>query len=75
MIENDLYDLMEQTVIESKSLWRIENNYLSDSQECADCREFWEKMKADKEQHCQDLINLISAHLTTGEKMEQPIRR
>jgi hypothetical protein len=75
MIENDLYDLMEQTVEESKSLWRIENNYLSDSKSCSECREFWEKMKADKEQHCQDLINLIQSHLSTGEKMEQPIRR
>jgi hypothetical protein len=75
MIDNTLYNLMEQTVEESKSLWRIQNNYLSDAESCSECREFWERLRDDKEQHCRDLLNLMSSHFQGEKSMEEPIRR
>ena len=75
MIDNLLYDLMEQTVEESKSLWRIQNNYLTDATECTECRDFWEQLKTDKENHCQKLLDLITSHMSAGEKMEQQVMR
>lgn len=63
MHSNHVYNLMNQLVVEHKSLWRIKNNYLNDSGECADCQAFWKKMEADKESHIEELTKLIKNHL------------
>ena len=54
---------MAQAVEESQSLYRIKNDYLNDSKECDECTEFWKKLIEDKEQHCDDLWNLIKNHM------------
>ncbi|NQV11847.1 hypothetical protein HQ524_00635 [Candidatus Uhrbacteria bacterium] len=61
-MDNHLYNLMIQMVQEAKSLKRIESNYL-DEADCDDCKAFWGKMKADKEEHVADLEKLIKGHI------------
>lgn len=63
MLNDMVYDLMEQLVEESQSLYRIKNDYKKDSQECGECMEFWNKMEKDKESHIKDLKELISSQM------------
>ena len=63
MLQNNVYNLMEQITEESRSLWRIRNSYLRDSEGCKECLDFWRKLAQDKEQHIHDLENLIKVHL------------
>ena len=64
MFNNNTYDLMEQLTVESKSLWRIKNNYKNDANasDCGECRKFWEDLEKDKEAHIRRLNELIKAH-------------
>jgi acid phosphatase class B len=63
MLENHIYNLMEQIVVESKSLWRINKRYKQDADDCTECQAFWEKLDEDKEEHIEELTELIKAHL------------
>lgn len=63
MLPNDLYDLMTQMVVENRSLWRIRSVYLADSAKCENCLAFWNKMIKDKEDHIQELTELIKRHM------------
>lgn len=67
MLSNELYNLMEQLVQENKSLWRIHHMYGDDADDCESCNGWWEKMKADKEQHIADLKAMIKEHLNAEE--------
>ncbi len=62
MESNNVYNLMHQLTQESKSLWRIKNNYqteaLSDEEKA-----FWMKLEADKEAHITELRTLIKKAL------------
>lgn len=68
MYDNTIYNLMQQAVEESQSLWRIKNNYLKDAEDCKECKEFWEKMQKDKNQHLKDLWKLIESHIADKKK-------
>jgi hypothetical protein len=59
---------MAQAVEESQSLWRIKNQYVKDAQNCDECKEFWQKLEKDKEQHLKDLYNLINSHISDKKK-------
>ncbi len=59
---------MAQAVEESQSLWRIKNEYKKDAGDCDECKEFWEKLEKDKQQHIKDLQELISSHITDKKK-------
>ena len=63
MLENHLYNLIEQIVDESKSLWRVRKTYKEDAGGCAQCRAFWGKLEKDKENHIKELIGLIKDHI------------
>ncbi|MBD3318346.1 hypothetical protein GF342_00370 [Candidatus Woesearchaeota archaeon] len=63
MLENHVYNLMQQLVEEHKSLWRIKKFYTKDAGKCKDCKAFWAKMKKDKEDHIKELRGLIKKHL------------
>ena len=63
MLSNHIYNLMKQMVQEHKSLWRIKNHYLKDSEGCEECQNFWNKLAEDKEKHIQELEELIKKHL------------
>lgn len=64
VLDNHLYNLMEQIVEESKSLWRIKKRYTQDASDCARCLPFWDKLEKDKEDHIRELEELIKTHMT-----------
>lgn len=53
---------MHQLTQESKSLWRIKNNYLDESLTDEE-KSFWMKLAADKEAHISELKALIKSHI------------
>lgn len=58
MENNHLYNLMHQLTQESKSLWRIKNNYTNESLSEEE-KSFWTKLATDKETHITELKELI----------------
>lgn len=62
MEQNNTYNLMHQLTQESKSLWRIQNNYLNESLSEEE-KVFWQKLAEDKESHIDELKTLIKTHL------------
>lgn len=63
MLNNHVYNLMEQLVEEHQSLWRIKKMYKDDAGSCDECRDFWDKMEKDKENHIKEIIPMIKSHL------------
>jgi acid phosphatase class B len=63
MLSDHEYDLINQLVQESQSLWRIKNTYKTDSMHCDKCLKFWEKMEKTKEANIEELTELIKEHL------------
>lgn len=63
MLDNHTYNIALQLVQENKSLWRIQNEYLKDTEDCDDCKRFWQKMQKDKEEHIKELTGLVKKHL------------
>ncbi len=63
MLENHVYNLLEQIVDESKSLWRISKRYKQDAGDCTQCQAFWNKLEEDKEDHIKELEELVKTHL------------
>lgn len=49
---------MTQLTQESKSLWRIKNNYLPEA-DTEEVKAFWSTLMEDKEKHIEDLRTLI----------------
>ncbi len=70
MFDNNLYNLMAQTVEEHKSLYRIKKMYKKDAKMCKECRDFWKKLEMDKEDHIMELQGLIHNHLSGSEKKQ-----
>jgi hypothetical protein len=54
---------MMQMIAENKSLWRIKKNYKNDA-DCGECRDFWNRMEKDKEEHISELNELIKNHMS-----------
>lgn len=63
MIDNHLYDLMAQLVEENKSIWRIQNMYLVDTDKHAECQKFFSKLLDKKEETVAELTQLIKYEL------------
>jgi hypothetical protein len=63
MHANHTYNLMAQTVEESKSHWRIKTTYMKDAKGCKECLVFWKKLEQDKENHVKELTRLIKKHI------------
>ncbi len=59
MLDNNTYDLMEQLLIENKSLWRIKNNYKNDAAMDNETREVWSFIEKDKE----ELVRMLTEKL------------
>ena len=64
MLNNNLYNLNNQLIEESRSLWRIKDTYIRDAEQCGECSQFWQKMVKDKEEHITDLKKLIAEHIS-----------
>ena len=59
MLDNNTYDLMEQLLIENKSLWRIKNNYKNDSAMDNEAKQVWNFIEKDKE----ELVKMLTEKL------------
>jgi len=62
METNNTYNLMHQLTQESKSLWRIQNNYQNESLTDEE-KVFWTKLAQEKESHITELKDLIKKAL------------
>lgn len=62
MTNNNLHNLMTQMTQESKSLWRIENNYIGEASSGEE-KSFWQNLAEDKKKHIADLKELIKKAL------------
>ena len=58
METNNVYNLMHQLTQESKSLWRITHNYMTEAVTDEE-KSFWTTLAADKESHITTLKALI----------------
>jgi hypothetical protein len=63
MLDNETYDLMEQLLVENKSLWRIKNNYKDDSAMDDETRQVWNRIEKDKEDLVKILKERVKARL------------
>lgn len=63
MLDNETYDLMEQLLVENKSLWRIKNNYKNDSAMDDETRQVWNRIEKDKEDLVRILKERVKARL------------
>ncbi len=59
MLDNNTYDLLEQLLIENKSLWRIKNNYKTDSAMDNETKQVWSFIEKDKE----ELVKILTEKL------------
>lgn len=59
MMDNNTYDLMEQLLIENKSLWRIKNSYRNDSAMDNETKQVWNFIEKDKE----ELVKILTERL------------
>ncbi len=63
MLDNNTYDLLEQLLIENKSLWRIKNNYKNDSAMDKEARDTWNFIEKDKEELVKMLTEKVKERL------------
>lgn len=62
MKNNTLYNLMTQLTQESRSLWRIKNEYVKDAKD-KELKAFWKELADEKEALIEDLKLIIKAEL------------
>jgi hypothetical protein len=62
MLQDHVYDLMNQLVQESQSLWRIKKHYKKNAEGCKKCVELWEGLERDKERHLKELEAVLKEH-------------
>ena len=63
MLRNNIFNLVNQLSQESKSLWRIKNEYMQEAIGNDDMMSFWKKLEADKEAHITELEAIIKKSL------------
>ena len=61
MLDNDTHNLMEQLEIESRSLWRIQNDYKNDAS--MESKRLWNLIEKDKEEVVKLLTEKVRARL------------
>lgn len=62
MVRNNLFNLMNQMVQESKSLWRIKNEYMKEAVGTEDLMAVWKELEKDKEVQIVKLQELIKKY-------------
>jgi hypothetical protein len=63
MLDNDTYNLMEQLEIESRSLWRIQNDYKNDASTNNESKQLWNLIEKDKEKIVRILTEKVRERL------------
>lgn len=62
MHNNHIYNLISQLTQEHRSLWRINKYYLKDVKNCKQCKDFWRRLKNEKEKQVKELMALLKSH-------------
>jgi hypothetical protein len=62
MVRNNLFNMMNQLVQESKSVWRIKNQYMQEAVGSDDMMTLWKEMEKAKEDHINKLQALIKKY-------------
>jgi hypothetical protein len=63
MKNNNLYNLMTQLTQESRSLWRIKNEYKKDASKNKELAAFWKELADEKEALIEDLKLVIKIEM------------
>jgi tryptophanyl-tRNA synthetase len=63
MQENHIYNLMLQITEEHKSVWRMENEYKQDARNCNECKNLWQKIATNKQDHIEQLTKQLKVHI------------
>lgn len=63
MLDDEVYDIMEQLVEESRSLYEIKKYYKDDSAHCEKCVDIWKKLEEQKEENIEMLEELLRDHM------------
>lgn len=63
MLDNETYDLLEQLLVENKSLWRIKNNYKADAGIDKEVKEVWNFIENNKEEIIKVLTEKVKERL------------
>lgn len=71
MLDNHVYNLIQQLAEESKTAWRT-TQYIKDAGDCDPCKTFWLKLKAGKETEIRELTAMIQSHLQTQNTTASP---
>ncbi len=66
MLRNNVFNLMNQAVQESKSLWRIKNQYTAEAVGSDDIMAVWKKIEKSKEEQIAELQTLIAKYSTAA---------
>ncbi len=62
MKNNTLYNLMTQLTQESRSLWRIKDQYIKDTKD-KELKAFWKELAMEKEALIEDLKLIIASEM------------
>lgn len=73
LLDATTYNLMVQLIEEMQSVWRIEDNYIKDTEGCNDCEIFWKKLLEHKLSHIDELEELVGKRMNkiNDEKTKQ----
>lgn len=63
MLDNHLYNVMQQLTQEHKSLWRIQKMYKKDAKSCKTCKAMWAKLEKQKHLHIKELQAVLKHHM------------
>lgn len=63
MLDNNTYNLMEQLMVENRSLWRIKNNYKNDAAKDIESKQLWDFLEKDKEEIVKLLVEKLSERI------------
>lgn len=69
MYDNNVYNLMTQTVQEHKSLWRILNDYREDAEGDEELIAFWDQLATQKAEQVATLERLIADRESNPEEV------
>ena len=75
MFDNNLYNIMAQMVVESKSLWRIKNEYMKDALEDQESQALWVELEKQKETNLRKLETLLRERLSPNKVSEDRVNR
>ncbi len=62
MLTNHLYDILNELVVKSRDLYRLDR-YIKDCGKCADCKNLWKELKKSEERQIAMLSKISKSHM------------